>query len=405
MSDARGAFPFKGRLASMRERARRADETGDALNAEARRRATEIFDAKKREAETVVANPDEARTVVAKWSGWLEKFGGASGVFDGVKTAFRALEATLSGEYRGFSPKAVAALAAAALYCVAPVDAIFDGIPGLGLCDDLFVVAATLKTLASEIRAFRTWERAKAARAVWGVRAKRLAAIERVVLCPGWLTAEASGDEIVEILRPIFPNAAFDFYRWPSNVDWATARDRVDGPVVGEFAKFASTLTIAPERTALIGHSLGARLAVRALARRARESAAPFGAAFLFGAAIDADDPEIAEAARAVDAPLGNFCAASDRVLKYAYRTVEAKRPLGLRGSERKWANYVDCEVSGDEEYWIEIGENVASAISLLGSKTLWAKFSVASETASKATEASRHRFALYASFFRDVFK
>lgn len=400
------------RLSAVWTEKRRNDEplgsASDALNVEKKRRATMIFDTKKKEAESIVANPGEARNVVAKLKKWLDDFGGArraSGVFDVVGTTFRALEATFSGEYRGFSSTAVVALVAASLYCVSPIDAIFDGIPGLGLCDDLFVVATTLKTLASEIRAFRSWERTKSARNVWGERAKRLAAIERVVLCPGWLTAEANGDEIVEILRPIFPNAAFDFYRWPSNVDWAAARDYVDGPGIDEFAEFAATLTTPPERIAAIGHSLGARLAVRTLARRARAGAPRLGAAFLFGAAIDSDDFDVADAARNVAAPLGNFCAASDRVLKYAYQTVESKQPLGLRGAEIKWANYVDCEVAGDEEYWIEIGENVASAISLLGSKTFLTKFSVASEAAAKASEASRHRFALYATFFRDVFE
>ncbi len=386
-------------------------ETTGALNDEKKRSAARIWEAKKGEAENVLANPAEARSVVANFNNWLEKFASpknfatrtSGAAFDGVKTLFRALKATFGGEYRGFSKKTLVALTAAALYCVAPIDAIFDWIPGLGLCDDLFVVAAALKAFAAETRTFRRWERTKAARELFAGTTRRLAEVERVVLCPGWQSADASCDEIVEILRPIFPRAIFDRYRWPSNVPWKTAREYVDGDGVEAFAQFAATLPTDPAKIALVGHSLGARATVRALARRVRNGESPFGAAFLLGAAIDADDPELGAATRGVLAPLGNFFAAADRVLKYAYRTAEGKRPLGLNGAEREWENYVDCKVSGDEEFWLEFGENAASAAALLGNKALWVKFPLSADLAAKAMEASRHCFAQYATFLRSV--
>ena len=386
-------------------------ETCDALNDETKRSATRIWEAKKGEAESVLANPAEARSVVTNFKNWLEKFASprnvstrTSAAFDGVKTLFRALKATFGGEYRGFSKKTLVALTAAALYCVAPIDAIFDWIPGLGLCDDLFVVAAALKAFAAETRTFRRWERTKAARELFAGTARRLAEVERVVLCPGWQSADASCEEIVEALRPVFPRATFERFRWPSNVPWKTAREYVDGDGGEAFAQFAATLTTNPAKVAVVGHSLGARLTVRALARRVRDGESPFGAAFLLGAAVDADEPELETAARGVLAPLGNFFAAADRVLKYAYQTAEGKRPLGLRGAERKWVTYVDCEVSGDEEFWLEFGENAASVAALLGNRALWVKFPLSADLAAKAMEASRHSFARYASFFRDVF-
>jgi pimeloyl-ACP methyl ester carboxylesterase len=255
------------------------------------------------------------------------------------------------------------------------------------------------------LRTFRRWERTKAARELFRDVRERLPSIERVVLCPGWFSAEASFDEIVETLRPVFPRATFETYRWPSNAPWSAARDYVDGDGVEAFAQFASTLPTDPAKIALVGHSLGARLTTRALARRARRGESPFSAAFLFGAAVDADEPEVEGAARGVLAPLGNFFAAADRVLKYAYRTAEGKRSLGLRGAERKWENYVDCEVSGDEEFWLEFGENAASAAAFLGTKELWGKFELSPEIAARAMEASRHSFAQYATFFQGVFE
>ncbi|MBR2005014.1 MAG: hypothetical protein IJ991_12645 [Thermoguttaceae bacterium] len=125
----------------------------------------------------------------------------------------------------------------------------------------------------------------------------------------------------------------------------------------------------------------------------------------MLGAAVDSDEPELEAAARGVFVPLGNFFAATDRVLKYAYQTAEGKRPLGLRGSEIKWENYVDCEVSGDEEFWLEFGANAASAAAWLRNKELWTKFPLSEDFAEKAMEASRHRFELYAAFLRSVFE
>ena len=388
-----------------------------AFTDEKKRSATRIWEEKKAEAEKTLENPAEARSVVANFKKWLAKFApsgkssprsvaaSATGAaFDGVKTLFRALEATFFGGYRGFSTKTLVALIAAALYCVAPIDALFDWIPGLGICDDIFVVAAALKAFAAETRTFKRWERTKAARELFTDAKGRLATIERVVLCPGWQSEEAPVDEIVEILRPVFPRATFERCRWPSNAPWKTAREYVDGEGVERLAQFLSTLPTEPAKIALIGHSLGARLTVRALARRVCCGEPPLGAAFLLGAAVDADDSELETAAKGVLAPLGNFYAAADRVLKYAYQTAEGRKPLGLRGAEGKWENYVDCEVSGDEEFWLELGENAASAASLLGTKALWVKFPLSAEVAAKAMEASRHRFAQYATFFRSVF-
>ena len=388
------------------------EERAAALNDEKKSRATRIWEAKKGEAENVLADSAKARSVFSNLKKWLERFGKprlfatrTSAAFDGVKTLFRALEATFSGEYRGFSKKTLVALTAAALYCVSPLDAIFDGIPGLGFCDDIFVVSVALRAVAAELRTFRRWERIKAARELFrGVR-ERLTAIERVVLCPGWMAAEAPVDEIVETLRPAFPRATFDRYRWPSNGPWNEARDYVDGNGVDAFAQFAATLPTEPTKIALIGHSLGARSTVRALARRTRRGETPFGAAFLLGAAVDADEPELETATRGVLAPLGNFFAEADRVLKYAYQTAEGKTPLGLRGSEQKWENYVDCKVSGDEEFWLEMGENAVSAATLLTSKGLFGKLALSADVAAKAKEASRHCFAQYATFFRSVFE
>ena len=65
------------------------------------------------------------------------------------------------GSYRAVNPQALLAVVAGLLYFVTPLDAIPDFIPGLGLVDDLAVLAWVLRTWGSELEAFRTWRDAQ----------------------------------------------------------------------------------------------------------------------------------------------------------------------------------------------------------------------------------------------------
>ncbi|MBQ1278176.1 MAG: hypothetical protein IIY07_05985, partial [Thermoguttaceae bacterium] len=112
-----------------------ANEASAALNDEKKSRATRIWEGKKGEAESVLNTPAQARSVVANFKSWLEKFASPkifsarpSAAFDGVKTLFRALEATFSGEYRGFSKKTLVALTAAKLRIAAALVVLLIGL-------------------------------------------------------------------------------------------------------------------------------------------------------------------------------------------------------------------------------------------------------------------------------------
>ena len=61
------------------------------------------------------------------------------------------------GSYTAVKPKALLSIVAALVYLVTPLDAIADFIPGLGLLDDLAVLAWVLRTWGSELDAFRQW--------------------------------------------------------------------------------------------------------------------------------------------------------------------------------------------------------------------------------------------------------
>ncbi|PWB36083.1 hypothetical protein DCO48_01150 [Pseudomonas sp. SDI] len=61
------------------------------------------------------------------------------------------------GEYRAVSPRALLTIVAGLLYFVSPLDAIPDWLLGVGLLDDIAVLAWVLKTVDDELSAFRAW--------------------------------------------------------------------------------------------------------------------------------------------------------------------------------------------------------------------------------------------------------
>ena len=73
----------------------------------------------------------------------------------------RLLRAWKNGSYRGLSARTMASLAAAVLYLLSPVDLVPDFIPGIGLIDDVVVLALLLQSLAQDLAAFRAWEQTR----------------------------------------------------------------------------------------------------------------------------------------------------------------------------------------------------------------------------------------------------
>ena len=55
------------------------------------------------------------------------------------------------------SARFVVTILAAVLYFVAPLDAVFDYLPGVGLLDDATVIAYALRSTRETLDAFRRW--------------------------------------------------------------------------------------------------------------------------------------------------------------------------------------------------------------------------------------------------------
>lgn len=74
--------------------------------------------------------------------------------------AGRLIKASLTGAYSLKSKRILVALLAACIYFINPFDLIPDLLAGIGLADDMAIVAWVFNAAAAELRAFEDWERA-----------------------------------------------------------------------------------------------------------------------------------------------------------------------------------------------------------------------------------------------------
>ena len=142
---------------------------------------------------------------------------------------------------------------------------------------------------------------------------------ERVIYVPGWHRCHSGADEAFCAVQTTFPGTVVSTYDWDGNCRWKNARTNADAAA----AKLAGELMSMPEgklsQLTLVGHSLGARIIVRALAKLAVEGK-KIKTAVILAAAM----PEQATI----------VCNPKDTMLKYGYHPFggEKARALGLTG-------------------------------------------------------------------------
>ena len=79
-----------------------------------------------------------------------------------VKALFSLIRAYWLGEYREIPWYTIAAIVAALLYVLSPIDLIPDFIPVIGFIDDAFVIAACLKMVKQDLIDFEVWQATEA---------------------------------------------------------------------------------------------------------------------------------------------------------------------------------------------------------------------------------------------------
>lgn len=76
-----------------------------------------------------------------------------------LKLLFSLIKDYVSGEYREIPWWSLAAIVAALLYVLSPIDSIPDFIPGIGYLDDAMVVAVCLKMVQTDLYNYKDWKK------------------------------------------------------------------------------------------------------------------------------------------------------------------------------------------------------------------------------------------------------
>ncbi len=152
--------------------------------------------------------------------------------------------------------------------------------------------------------------------------------VKKVVYVGGWNSGRSDFTQIETILRRIYPNATLERFEWKSDVAWRDALQNAERATqnLREYLETESPETL--RSLALVGHSLGARIAVGAL----RDGATKLRRIVLLGAAIDCDSPDVACAARRSEQPLANVYSPFDVALTF-YGIEQGVVALGQRGA------------------------------------------------------------------------
>ena len=142
---------------------------------------------------------------------------------------------------------------------------------------------------------------------------------EKVVYIPGWHRCARGEDEALRFVEAAFPGAEVSAWDWDGNCAWRKARGNADAAAERLADELAALADEERGRLTLVGHSLGGRIVVRALAR-------------LGLAAATVEPAEI-------------VCNGRDTMLKFGYRPFggEGAAALGAVGVAAPLAN---CRLS-----------------------------------------------------------
>ena len=167
---------------------------------------------------------------------------------------------------------------------------------------------------------------------------------DRVLYVPGWHRCARGEDEALRFVAEAFPGAEVSVYDWDGNCAWRKARGNADAAAERLADELIALSAEDRERLTLVGHSLGGRIVVRAMARLGRRGL-KVRKAVVMAAALPFDDADIADFAAATVEPVEIVCNGRDTMLKFGYRPFggEGAAALGAVGVAAPFAN---CRVS-----------------------------------------------------------
>ncbi|MBR1871133.1 MAG: alpha/beta hydrolase [Kiritimatiellae bacterium] len=183
------------------------------------------------------------------------------------------------------------------------------------------------------------------------------------IYIPGWLKCHAPTSAAPQRIQRLAPSGTFLYYDWDGNRTWGASLRNAEleaERLAGELMRLDDA---ALEKITIVGHSLGARIAVRALAQISRHGRR-IRKAYLLGAAIACDDADIEAAMYGTKRGIVFVCNGSEFTLAVLYSSwfAENEKALGVE-EPAKLAN-------GSRTIWVEPQDIRDARI-----PALWGKF------------------------------
>ncbi len=109
------------------------------------------------EAQEVIGNPSGVDELLVQLEEKLKSVPAIGETLSDIPLMIAMVKAWIRKEYTVVSPKVIACLVGAMLYLLKKKDLIPDGIPLIGIADDLAVMGLALKMSEPELKAFSEW--------------------------------------------------------------------------------------------------------------------------------------------------------------------------------------------------------------------------------------------------------
>ena len=167
---------------------------------------------------------------------------------------------------------------------------------------------------------------------------------KEVFFIPGWRTGSSARAGCVRIMHDIWPGVPITVKSWNSLVSYEEARKNA-----AEFSKellneIRSMPVSRRKELILVGHSIGASIALEVISQLAKGNMQIYEAALL-GAAVPDDDPRMWSVFKVVRTRCYGVVFPGDAVLKLLYPLSEPGTPLGLSGWKFHHPRWIEAKV------------------------------------------------------------
>ena len=159
---------------------------------------------------------------------------------------------------------------------------------------------------------------------------------------PGWMRTDALRPDLANCISNVFPRAKIVFKDWDGDrLVWAHAVDSADKTAWRIAFEAAMLPKEERENLVIVGHSLGARITARVLARLG-EHGLKIRQGLLLAAAIPNTDPDLAKMGAGSALPVVSVRNPQDVTLRYAYRLAggEDAVAFGAKGAVGPLGNF-----------------------------------------------------------------